>query len=104
MTVQLYPRSICASGFVVRLRQGDYDRETTYGDDPVAVAEQFAAGGADWVHVVDLDAARSGMSTNRSAIGRIAAAVEGRTAVQAGGGVRSLDDAAEMAKPESPGS
>ena len=44
----------------MRLYQGDYDRETVYGDDPVAAARAFADAGARWIHVVDLDAARTG--------------------------------------------
>lgn len=97
MTIQLYPSIDLHGGRVVRLRQGDYDRETSYGHDPVAVAEEFCAGGAHWIHVVDLDAAKSGVATNRQTIAVIAAAVAGRAAVQAGGGVRTLDDAAELA-------
>lgn len=79
-------------GRVVRLHQGDFDRETVYGDDPVAVARSYAAAGATWVHVVDLDASRRDGS-NRDAIVAVADAVD--VAVQAGGGVRdaSLLDA-----------
>ncbi len=72
----------------MRLYQGDYDRETAYGTDPVAVAVAFAAAGARWVHVVDLDAARSGVAENREVVAEIARAVAPGTAVQAGGGVR----------------
>jgi phosphoribosylformimino-5-aminoimidazole carboxamide ribotide isomerase len=97
VTAQLYPSIDLRGGKVVRLRQGDYDRETSYGDDPVAVAEGFADAGAEWIHVVDLDAAKSGVPSNRSVIATIAASVGRRAAVQAGGGVRSLDDAAELA-------
>ncbi len=97
MTVQLYPSIDLRAGRVVRLRQGDYDRETAYELDPVAVAREFGADGAPWIHVVDLDAARSGVATNRQVIAAMAAALEGRPSIQAGGGVRSLDDAAELA-------
>ena len=58
--VDLYPAIDLLGGRVVRLRQGDYADETVYGDDPLAVARDFAAAGARWIHVVDLDAARSG--------------------------------------------
>ena len=78
-------------GRCVRLHQGDYDRETVYGDDPAATAAELAAGGADWIHVVDLDAARTGAPVNRPAVAAVAAAVD--VPVQAGGGVRS-DEAA----------
>jgi phosphoribosylformimino-5-aminoimidazole carboxamide ribotide isomerase len=94
--VQLYPSIDLRGGRVVRLRQGDYERETAYGDDPVGVAMSFCAGGATWIHVVDLDAARSGVPTNRSIIAAIADATTGRASLQVGGGVRSIDDAAAL--------
>jgi phosphoribosylformimino-5-aminoimidazole carboxamide ribotide isomerase len=93
----LYPAIDLLGGRVVRLRQGDYADETVYGDDPVAVAREFAAAGASWIHVVDLDAARSGDPVNRPVVAAVAAAVDGRTRVQTGGGVRTLDDARELA-------
>ena len=71
-------------GRCVRLYQGDFDRETVYGDDPVAQARAFEAEGADWIHVVDLDAARSGTGANRDVIRAIAGAVD--VPVQCGGG------------------
>jgi phosphoribosylformimino-5-aminoimidazole carboxamide ribotide isomerase len=95
--VELYPAIDLRAGRVVRLTQGDYDAETVYGDDPVAVATSFADAGAPWVHVVDLDAARSGDAVNRAVVGRVAAAIEGRAALQNGGGVRTLDDARALA-------
>ena len=52
---------------MVRLRQGDFERETAYGDDPVDVAVGFALAGARWIHVVDLDGARTGVAGTRSA-------------------------------------
>lgn len=85
---RLFPAIDLRDGRCVRLYQGDYARETVYGEDPVAQAERFVQAGASWIHVVDLDAARSGEPTNRAAIGRIAAAVG--VPVQSGGGVRSL--------------
>lgn len=89
---ELYPAIDIRGGRVVRLTQGDYGRETTYGDDPVAVARSFADAGAVWIHVVDLDAARSGDPVNRPVVASITAAVAGRARVQTGGGVRTLDD------------
>ena len=53
--IDLYPAIDLLDGKVVRLRQGDYDDQTTYGDDPVAVAISFVEAGATWIHVVDLD-------------------------------------------------
>ena len=88
--MDLYPAIDLLEGRCVRLYQGDYDRSTHYGDDPVAQARAFEAEGARWIHVVDLDAARSGDPVNREVIGRIASAVG--VPVQTGGGVR--DEAA----------
>jgi len=95
--IELYPAIDLRSGRVVRLRHGDYATETVYGDDPVAVATAFADAGAGWIHVVDLDAARSGEAVNRAVVTAVAAAVAGRARVQTGGGVRSLDDARALA-------
>jgi phosphoribosylformimino-5-aminoimidazole carboxamide ribotide isomerase len=97
VTTELYPSIDLRGGKVVRLRRGDYGRETVYGDDPVGVAESFCAGGAEWIHVVDLDAALTGVAGNRDAIAAVVAAVAGRARVQASGGVRSLDDAVALA-------
>jgi phosphoribosylformimino-5-aminoimidazole carboxamide ribotide isomerase len=94
---ELYPAIDLRGGRVVRLRQGDYADETVYGDDPVAVADAFAAAGAPWVHVVDLDAARSGDPVNRDVVERIASVLGGRARLQNGGGVRSVDDARRLA-------
>jgi phosphoribosylformimino-5-aminoimidazole carboxamide ribotide isomerase len=88
--VDLYPAIDLRGGRCVRLYQGDHGRETVYGDDPVAQARTFADAGAPWIHVVDLDAARTGEGANRELVAEIAAAVD--VPVQAGGGVR--DDAA----------
>ncbi|MEY4230382.1 MAG: 1-(5-phosphoribosyl)-5-[(5-phosphoribosylamino) methylideneamino] imidazole-4-carboxamide isomerase [Actinomycetota bacterium] len=94
---ELYPAIDIRGGRVVRLLQGDYDQETTYGDDPVAVAADFAAQGARWIHVVDLDAARSGSPENRRVVAAIARAVSGAAQVQTGGGVRTVADAEALA-------
>jgi phosphoribosylformimino-5-aminoimidazole carboxamide ribotide isomerase len=94
---ELYPAIDLRDGAVVRLLQGDYDRQTTYGDDPVAVAVSFAEQGATWIHVVDLDAARSGSPRNRGVVAAIAKAVAGQARVQTGGGVRTADDAEALA-------
>ncbi|HET8618705.1 MAG TPA: 1-(5-phosphoribosyl)-5-[(5-phosphoribosylamino)methylideneamino]imidazole-4-carboxamide isomerase [Acidimicrobiales bacterium] len=88
--MDLYPAIDLRGGRCVRLYQGDYGRETVYGDDPVSQAQAFAAAGAPWVHVVDLDAARTGEAVNRPLVAAIAAGVD--VPVQAGGGVR--DDGA----------
>lgn len=90
--MELLPSIDLRQGRVVRLHQGDFAQETVYGDDPVAVASAYAAAGAPWIHVVDLDASRRDGS-NRDAIVAVARAVD--VPVQAGGGVRDaslLDD------------
>ncbi|WP_419926259.1 1-(5-phosphoribosyl)-5-[(5-phosphoribosylamino)methylideneamino]imidazole-4-carboxamide isomerase [Candidatus Poriferisocius sp.] len=94
--MQLYPAIDLRGGRCVRLYQGSYDDETIFNDDPVAQARQFADGGASWLHVVDLDAARTGEPVNLPVIAAVAAAVD--VPVQAGGGVRSLDAAAALAE------
>lgn len=94
---ELYPAIDLRGGHVVRLRQGDYADETVYGDDPVAVASGFADAGSTWIHIVDLDAAKSGDPVNRPIIQRVAAAVADRASVQTGGGVRSVADARQLA-------
>jgi phosphoribosylformimino-5-aminoimidazole carboxamide ribotide isomerase len=95
--IELYPAIDLLGGRVVRLRQGDYADRTVYGDDPVTVARSFVDEGATWIHVVDLDAARSGDPVNRPVVTAIAAAVRGAAQVQTGGGVRTIDDARELA-------
>lgn len=97
MSPLLYPAIDLRGGRVVRLHLGDYAQETVYGDDPVEVASRFADDGAVWIHVVDLDAARSGDPANRAVIGRIAQGVAGRAQVQTGGGVRTEAAAAALA-------
>ncbi len=97
MTVDLYPAIDLRGGRVVRLSQGDYAAETVYDDDPMAVALGFADVGATWVHVVDLDAARTGDPVNRSVVADIAGALAGRCRLQTGGGVRRLADVEAIA-------
>jgi phosphoribosylformimino-5-aminoimidazole carboxamide ribotide isomerase len=91
--MDLFPSIDVLGGRVVRLLRGDYEAETVYDDDPVAVARRFADSGAAWIHVVDLDAARDGGDANLGAIEAICAGVNAR--VQSGGGVRSINDASE---------
>jgi len=90
--MDLYPAIDLLDGRAVRLYQGDYARETVYNNDPVAQAREFAAAGARWIHVVDLDAARSGTPRNRDVIAAISEADD--VPIQTGGGVRS-DEAAD---------
>lgn len=86
--MDLYPAIDLRGGRVVRLTEGDFTRETHYGDDPVAVAQDFVAQGARWIHVVDLDAAKGDGPLNADAIRAVAAAVD--VPVQTGGG--QVDD------------
>jgi phosphoribosylformimino-5-aminoimidazole carboxamide ribotide isomerase len=90
--MDLYPAIDLRGGQCVRLYKGDFAQETVYGDDPVAQARLFADAGSAWIHVVDLDAARTGEPVNRPVIASIAAAVG--APVQTGGGVRD-DEAVE---------
>jgi len=92
--MDLYPAIDLRGGKCVRLYQGDFDQETVYGEDPVAQALAFQAEGARWIHVVDLDAARTGDPVNRPVIAAIAAAVD--VPVQTGGGVRDESAAAAL--------
>lgn len=78
-------------GRAVRLMQGDYARETVYGDDPVEVARRWSEAGADMVHVVDLDGARSGLSEQLDLVRSIA----GVMPVEVGGGLRTEADVAQ---------
>lgn len=90
----VYPALDIRGGRVVRLAQGDYARETHYGDDPLPRAAAFAEAGACWMHLVDLDAAKAGGYTLAPLLGRIAA--ETGLRVQTGGGVRSREDVARI--------
>ena len=91
--MQILPAIDLRDGKVVRLQRGDYDRQTTYSDDPVAVAEAFVRAGAEWIHMVDLDAARSGRPTNTAAVRAVRRVVDAR--IELGGGARdeeTIDD------------
>lgn len=90
MSFEVIPAIDLRGGRVVRLQQGDYARETVFADDPVELAERYAREGAKWLHLVDLDGARSGRFENLAAIESICRI--GSLQVQAGGGVRDGDD------------
>ncbi len=91
--MDLYPAIDIRDGGAVRLAQGDFERQRDYGD-PLTLATRFAAAGAPWLHVVDLDAARTGRPVNRAAVLAIAAAVD--VPVQSGGGVRTESDVEQL--------
>ncbi|QTD41307.1 1-(5-phosphoribosyl)-5-[(5-phosphoribosylamino)methylideneamino]imidazole-4-carboxamide isomerase [Sporosarcina sp. Te-1] len=85
----LFPAIDIRGGNCVRLLQGNYDNEVIYHNSPVEMARDFERQGAEFIHIVDLDGARSGNTVNRQVIQDVAAAV--RVPVQVGGGIRSLE-------------
>ncbi|HOV58862.1 MAG TPA: 1-(5-phosphoribosyl)-5-[(5-phosphoribosylamino)methylideneamino]imidazole-4-carboxamide isomerase [Rhodanobacteraceae bacterium] len=89
MSFAVIPAIDLRAGQVVRLRQGDYAQQTSYRVEPLVLARDYAAAGAPWLHVVDLDGARDGALANLRVIRAIA---DGLMPVQAGGGVRSESD------------
>jgi phosphoribosylformimino-5-aminoimidazole carboxamide ribotide isomerase len=90
MALTLFPAIDLLGGRCVRLRQGDYDRVSVYDGDPVAVARRWAEAGATWLHVVDLEGARTGRTAHLSTLGAICRATG--LAVQYGGGLRAMMD------------
>ncbi len=87
--IQVIPAIDLRGGRCVRLYQGDYARETVYDGDPVEVAQRWQSLGAQRLHVVDLDGARSGEQVNADAVRGIVRALS--IPVELGGGVRDLD-------------
>ena len=90
----LLPAIDILDGRAVRLAKGDYNQVTVYNDDPVDQAKRFEAAGATWVHVVDLDGARTGVPANIALVERIVA--ETSLHVEIGGGIRTLDTLARL--------
>jgi len=84
--MQIWPAIDLRGGKCVRLRQGDYQRQTIYGDDPAEMARRFVGQGATCLHLVDLDGARDGSTVNLAAVEAIVAAV--RIPCELGGGIR----------------
>jgi phosphoribosylformimino-5-aminoimidazole carboxamide ribotide isomerase len=94
--MDLLPAIDLRGGTAVRLTQGDFGREVRYGD-PAALAARYIAAGARWIHVVDLDAARTGVPHERATLGEIVRlAADASVNVEAGGGIRTEDDAAAL--------
>lgn len=87
--MQIFPAIDLSGGQVVRLYQGDYDKMTVYGADPCAVARDFLAAGARYLHVVDLDGAKDGTLANFESIAAIAR--QGGLYIEVGGGIRTED-------------
>ena len=96
---ELLPAIDLIAGRVVRLEQGDFDRETSFSTDPLAVAAKFASGGATWLHIVDLDGARTGRPSHSEAVRTIVAAVGPIVRIDLAGGLRTpeaIDEALAM--------
>lgn len=91
--MQIWPAIDLRGGKCVRLQQGDYERETVFGDDPAEMAQRWVSEGATCLHLVDLDGARDGERANRDAIAAIRAAVE--VPCQLGGGIRDHETIAD---------
>lgn len=90
----VYPAIDLRDGVCVRLMHGRFDQVTRYDDNPAARLAGFAASGATWAHIVDLDGAEAGRAVQHGLIGELAKAVDIR--IQSGGGVRTADDVAAL--------
>ena len=86
----IYPAIDLKDGKCVRLSQGAFDKVTVFNDEPKNVAKSFQEAGASFIHVVDLDGARSGKSQNHEAIASIVSAIN--IPIQTGGGIRTMED------------
>ncbi len=92
MSFTIYPAIDMRGGNCVRLLQGDYGKETVYGDSPFDMAKQFADAGATWIHMVDLDGAKDGKRVNDKFVIQAAQSLDAK--VQIGGGIRTEADIA----------
>lgn len=92
--MQIIPAIDLIDGQVVRLKQGDFAQQTDYPLDPIELIQRYQAAGPQWIHVVDLDGARDGRSSdqsvNRATIARMVAAMD--IGIQTGGGIRTIED------------
>jgi phosphoribosylformimino-5-aminoimidazole carboxamide ribotide isomerase len=84
--MQVIPAIDLRGGRCVRLRQGDFDQETVFGDDPTAMAARWESEGAARIHLVDLDGAKSGRPVNVESVKRIVETI--KVPCQLGGGIR----------------
>lgn len=94
MSFTVFPAVDISQGRCVRLLQGRFGSETVYSDDPVKVAIGLSSAGARWLHIVDLDGARTGEAANRELV--LEAVRRASCPVQAGGGIRTMDDVEEV--------
>lgn len=92
MTFNIFPAIDMRDGKCVRLQQGDYNKETIYGDSPFDMAKLFADEGASWIHMVDLDGARDGRRINAEHVLKVVQELDVK--VQIGGGIRTEEDVA----------
>lgn len=90
----IFPAIDIKNGKVVRLRQGQFDQVTEYGTDPLAMGKSWVKEGAEWLHVIDLDGAKTGTSVNFDVIAAVAR--QSGVPIQVGGGVRSKEDVARL--------
>ncbi len=93
--MEILPAIDLRGGRCVRLRQGRYEDETVFDEDPAAVARRYQDAGARWLHVIDLDGARAGRPVNLDAVRRIVAAAPA-AAVEVGGGIRDTEVVAQV--------
>src|SRR4249920_3906982 len=94
--MQIWPAIDLRGGKCVRLRQGDYQQETVFAQDPAAVARQFADAGAQHLHIVDLEGAREGLPVNLPSVQDILAAVGKDLECELGGGIRDEQSICEL--------
>lgn len=92
--MQIWPAIDLRGGKCVRLRQGDYQQETVFAEDPAAVARRFAEQGAKYLHIVDLEGAREGLPVNLPSVQAILAAVD--MECELGGGIRDGQSVSEI--------
>lgn len=92
--MNLYPAIDLFEGQVVRLTRGDYTQKTVYSDQPDQMAQEWERQGAKWLHIVDLEGAKTGILKNKSSVTKIRQAITCK--IQFGGGLRSLDQIQEM--------
>ncbi|MCD8511765.1 MAG: 1-(5-phosphoribosyl)-5-[(5-phosphoribosylamino)methylideneamino]imidazole-4-carboxamide isomerase [Bacillus sp. (in: Bacteria)] len=90
-TFTVYPAIDIRGGNCVRLLQGDYNKETVYGDSPLEMAKEFSKKGAEWIHMVDLDGAKQGEPVNHEVVVQTAKELAGKGKVQIGGGIRTKE-------------
>jgi phosphoribosylformimino-5-aminoimidazole carboxamide ribotide isomerase len=90
LSFSIYPAIDMRNGKCVRLLQGDYNKETVYGDSPFDMAKQFVEAGSKWIHMVDLDGAKDGKRINDTYVIQVAKKLD--VNVQIGGGIRNESD------------